>query len=74
MGTPNRTTSVVGPSAAKDCLDCTLSRLRHHRLCQQHWQAFMFWLVDARKSIEFRRASPTERDRIVRNWAEAGSP
>ncbi len=54
----------------KDCLDCTISRMQHRRLCREHWEEFMRWLTRNFRTVEYRHDSPTERDRMVRKWVE----
>ncbi len=55
----------------KGCLDCTISRMQHRRLCREHWEEFALWLTRNFRTVEYRRASPTERNRMVRKWVEA---
>jgi hypothetical protein len=69
----NRTPPATALPAPKDCLDCTISRLSNHRLCLRHWQAFIFWMV-GRRGAEYRRATPVERDHMVRDWIDSGGP
>jgi len=72
MGTVNRAPPATRLPASKDCLDCTISRSTGSRLCWEHWVEFMLSLAHTFRSGEFRHATPTEKDRMVRNWVITG--
>jgi hypothetical protein len=64
----SRTSPATELPVPKDCLDCTIARIRGHRLCWQHWLEFLRWWSRDRNMPAYRRATPTQRDQAVRGW------